>query len=145
MRRSPSPWSRRSWDASISAAGFDLLAPRQLDLVTEAITAYGGYRGSLADAVPSWPLGLPGWRDDWLALALDTGGRTLLALWRRGGTDPVREIPVPAGTSDVVPVFPTAAPGEAVLDRTATASRVVLPAAPAARLLLLPRAASPLS
>ncbi|MEV7422378.1 glycoside hydrolase family 36 protein [Streptomyces sp. NPDC091212] len=123
----------------------DLLAPRQLDLVTEAITAYGGYRGSLADAVPSWPLGLPGWRDDWLALALDTGGRTLLALWRRGGTDPVREIPVPAGTSDVVPVFPTAAPGEAVLDRTAGRLRVVLPAAPAARLLLLPRAASPLS
>ncbi|AXG82103.1 glycoside hydrolase family 36 protein [Streptomyces paludis] len=123
----------------------DLLAPDQLALVAEALTAYGGYRRELARALPSWPLGLPGWRDDWLALALDTGTETLLAVWRRTGADAVREIPVPAGTRAVVPVFPRGAPGEAVLDRETGRLRITLPSAPSARLLRLPRAVSPLS
>ncbi|WP_217208047.1 hypothetical protein [Streptomyces sp. AC550_RSS872] len=37
--------------------------------------------------MPFWPLGLPGRRDDWLALALDTGEATLVAGRRRGGAE----------------------------------------------------------
>ncbi|MFJ8001092.1 alpha-galactosidase [Streptomyces sp. NPDC096310] len=123
----------------------DLLPPERLALVTEALDSYRGYRRTLARAVPSWPLGLPGWRDDWLALALDTGTETLLAIWRRGGPEEVCELPVPAGTHTVVPVYPRVAPGGAVLDAENGRLRVDLPRAPSARLLRLSRAAAPLS
>ncbi|MEV7090697.1 glycoside hydrolase family 36 protein [Streptomyces sp. NPDC093085] len=122
----------------------DLLAPDQLALVTDALAAYRTYRHTLADAVPSWPLGLPGWRDDWLALALDTGTETLLAVWRRGG-DPVCELPVPPGTSSVSPLHPRTVPGAARLDRARGRLRVELPGAPSARLLRLRRTTAPLS
>ncbi|MFC9248675.1 alpha-galactosidase [Streptomyces sp. NPDC057136] len=126
----------------------DLLDPRQTGLVTDAVTAYRGYRRSLAHALPSWPLGLPGWRDDWLALALDTGTETLLAVWRRGGDETVRELPVPAGTTRVESVYPVGAPGEAVLDPVGGRLRVTLPSAPSApsaRLWRLTRDGAPLS
>ncbi|MFI7343161.1 alpha-galactosidase [Streptomyces sp. NPDC050085] len=63
----------------------DLLDDRQIGLVSAALDVYKTYRRELARAVPSWPLGLPGWRDDWLALALTTDEATLMAVWRRGG------------------------------------------------------------
>ncbi|MFJ2178579.1 alpha-galactosidase [Streptomyces sp. NPDC087851] len=123
----------------------DLLPPERLALVTEALDSYRGYRRTLAHAVPSWPLGLPGWRDDWLALALDIGTETLLAIWRRGGAEEVCELDVPAGTHSVVPVYPQVAPGGAVLDAERGRLRIDLPRAPSARLLRLSRAAAPLS
>jgi alpha-galactosidase len=123
----------------------DLLDPHRLSLVTEAVAAYGEYRTSLAHAVPSWPLGLPGWRDDWLALALDTGTDCLLAVWRRGGARSVRELPVPAGTTGVVHLYPAAAAGASVLDPGSGLLRVELPGAPCARLLRLTRTEAPLS
>ncbi|MCX4767386.1 alpha-galactosidase [Streptomyces sp. NBC_01275] len=69
----------------------DLLTPGQAALVRRAVDAYKSYRFLLAGTWPRWPLGLPGWRDGWIALALTTedtgepGDRTLLALWRREG------------------------------------------------------------
>ncbi|MFI6335298.1 alpha-galactosidase [Streptomyces sp. NPDC050535] len=120
----------------------DLLSPRQLGLVGDAMAEYHAYRRTLAHAVPSWPLGLPGWRDDWLALALDTGEETLLAVWRRGGRESVREIPVPVGTGGVTVLYP--AGGEAALDRSAAWLRVVLPEPVSAVLVRLRRHGAPL-
>jgi alpha-galactosidase len=124
----------------------DLLAPRQLALVKDALVVYRDYRRELADALPSWPLGLPGWREGasggWLALALDTGDSTLLALWRMDGTDAECVIPLPPGTAGVEPLFPgPGAPGEVVLDPDSGTLRAVLPQPWTARLLRLPRAA----
>ncbi|MFD4876519.1 alpha-galactosidase [Streptomyces sp. NPDC058420] len=79
----------------------DLLAPEQLALVRGAVDTYKSYRHRLPGARPRWPLGLPGWRDGWIALALttdgadDRGGTTLLALWRRDGASACVDVPLP--------------------------------------------------
>ena len=63
----------------------DRMSPEQRDSVRDAVRAHRAIRADLAAASPSWPLGLPGWDDPWLSLALRTEGSTYLAVWRRGG------------------------------------------------------------
>jgi alpha-galactosidase len=46
------------------------LGPEARALVHEAVAVYKAIRADLPRAVPSWPLGLPGWEDPWIALAL---------------------------------------------------------------------------
>ncbi len=68
------------------------MSDHQLALVRDAVTAYKSLRGDLAEAVPFWPLGLPGWTDEWLALGMrvpgtggDAGDRaSYVSVWRRG-------------------------------------------------------------
>jgi alpha-galactosidase len=68
-------------------SGFlDRMAPAQLDLVQEATALFKEIRGDTAQAVPSWPLGLPDWYADCVALMLASPGRSLLYVWHRGGT-----------------------------------------------------------
>ncbi|XUL86010.1 alpha-galactosidase [Streptomyces galilaeus] len=87
----------------------DLLAPEQLALVRRAVDVYKTYRPLLKAARPRWPLGLPGWRDGWIALALTTentdegGGRTLLALWRRDGAPESVTVRLPWADADSEP------------------------------------------
>ncbi|MFJ9709547.1 alpha-galactosidase [Streptomyces sp. NPDC101234] len=74
----------------------DLLAPEQAAVVHRAVETYKSYRHLLPTALPRWPLGLPGWRDGWIALALTTeGGATLLAVWRRDGAADTLTVPLP--------------------------------------------------
>src|SRR5690606_33646092 len=42
----------------------DLLDAAQADDVRAAMEVYKGIRADLRHALPFWPLGLPGWRDD---------------------------------------------------------------------------------
>ncbi len=82
-------------------------------LVTEAIAAARSLRTEIAASAPSWPLGLPGWEDGDVALALDGDGSSLVSLWHRhgeGGT--VRlELPHLRGRDiDVETVFPRSLP-----------------------------------
>ncbi|MFC4070012.1 alpha-galactosidase [Actinoplanes subglobosus] len=63
----------------------DAMSPEQHRLVRDGVDAFREIRADLATAVPVWPLGLPGWDDTWLALALHTGDTTYLGLWRRPG------------------------------------------------------------
>jgi alpha-galactosidase len=60
------------------------LSPERFALVREAVALHKGWRHRIARSHPVWPLGLPGWNDDVIALQLDTGGESLLALWSRG-------------------------------------------------------------
>ncbi|MFF5310968.1 glycoside hydrolase family 36 protein [Streptomyces massasporeus] len=73
----------------------DRMSDHQRALVREAVDVYTSIRGDLARALPFWPLGLPGWTDDWLALGLRTPGdaTAYLSVWRRGGPARLR-IPV---------------------------------------------------
>jgi alpha-galactosidase len=83
----------------------------QRALVAEAVAAHREIAPLIARATPSWPLGLPGWDDPWLALALDDGESILLTLWRRPGSAAVThlELPVLQGHEvSVEPVFPLA-------------------------------------
>ncbi|MEU6470993.1 alpha-galactosidase [Streptomyces massasporeus] len=73
----------------------DRMSDHQRALVRDAVDVYTSIRGDLARALPFWPLGLPGWTDDWLALGLRTPGdaSAYLSVWRRGGPARLR-VPV---------------------------------------------------
>ncbi|NEB02893.1 alpha-galactosidase [Streptomyces sp. SID13726] len=74
----------------------DLLDEGQLGVVRQALDTYRTYRHLLPTAHPHWPLGLPGWRDGWTALALTLADdSTLLALCRREGAPDEVTVPLP--------------------------------------------------
>ncbi|BDZ52278.1 hypothetical protein GCM10025867_45190 [Frondihabitans sucicola] len=64
----------------------DLLSPAQLARVKAALSVHASLESFIPAAVPFWPLGLPGWQDEWLALGLRSGQRSVVAVFRRGGT-----------------------------------------------------------
>lgn len=122
----------------------DEMDGEQLAGVRTAIATYKGIRPLLARGVPRWPLGLPGWYDDWTALAIVDGGQALLSVWRRGGHETVelalpwlvgREISVGVG-------YPQHLPTRHSWDREAGILAVTLPAVPSARLLRVGLAAA---
>lgn len=120
----------------------DLLDRRRLDLVAEALSCYRSFREELVHAVPRWPLGLPGWRDTTLALALETEDSVFLSVWRRGGDTSHVPIPLsPHDVSSVVPLFPAGSHAELSEDRRTV--HVDLPASHSAVLLRLRKNTEP--
>ena len=120
----------------------DRMTPSQLGLVRDAVTVYKSLRGDLRTSVPFWPLGLPGWTDEWVALGLraPVAGATYLTVWRRGGGVAELLLPVPhlAGLGDVrVEVLQpsTAAPGAGRAEWKGKGVRVRLGEAPAVLLV----------
>jgi alpha-galactosidase len=63
--------------------------------VHDGVRRYAEIRAVLTTAVPVWPLGLPGFADPWLSLALRAGDITYLAVWRRPGADPAVRLDLP--------------------------------------------------
>ena len=61
------------------------LNARQFSLVRHGMDVYKEIRQDIKVSTPFWPLGLPGWHDDWLALGLNAPTCKYLAVWRRGG------------------------------------------------------------
>lgn len=118
------------------AGRIDTLSAAQRALVRETLGTYAGLKQFVREGTPTWPLGLPGWRDDWIVQGLKKGDSTLLVVHRRGGADSC-SIPVQAeGRHPTVEtLFPTSVPGEAELthDEAGTVLAVRIPAAPAAR------------
>ncbi|MDN0200073.1 alpha-galactosidase [Streptomyces sp. S.PNR 29] len=116
------------------------MSVRQLALVRDAVTTYKSIRGDLTRAAPFWPLGLPGWTDEWLALGMRVpGDRTsYVSVWRRGGAGELR-FPVGhlAGREIRVDVLHPSAPaaGSAVWDGEGL--RVSLPRTPGVLLIRL--------
>ncbi|EED15217.1 Melibiase subfamily, putative [Talaromyces stipitatus ATCC 10500] len=74
----------------------DLLSSQQLELVASGMQVYKQIRSDLKTGLPFWPLGLPKWHDDWVALGIAaSGGVRYVAVWRRSGSDTVSlHIPV---------------------------------------------------
>ncbi|MFD3307397.1 glycoside hydrolase family 36 protein [Streptomyces sp. NPDC058694] len=68
------------------------MSEHQLGLVRDAVAVYKSIRGDLAEAMPFWPLGLPGWTDEWLALGMRVPGdsTSYVSVWRRGGEGELR-------------------------------------------------------
>lgn len=88
------------------------LRPEQRELVHEAVAVQKRWRRRMATAVPLWPLGLPGWDDEVIALALRSddrepdGAETLLIVWSRGQA---RRIALPGlASASVTCAFPAA-------------------------------------
>lgn len=109
------------------------LRDRQRDLVREAIALHRRLRPLLADAVPSWPLGMPRWDDDVLALGLHASDGDVFVVWNRSAAP--AEVIVPAARSEVIDVFPwETARGASPRDGALV---VRLPAGPSARVVRL--------
>ncbi|KAL2795233.1 glycoside hydrolase superfamily [Aspergillus keveii] len=69
----------------------DILSPKQFDIIKEGMDVYREIRADLPTATAFWPLKLPHWHDEWLALGMAAeDGRTFyVSVWRRGGKDSV--------------------------------------------------------
>jgi len=70
------------------AGRIDTLDAAGREVVRDALTAYRGLRSMLGRSTPVWPLGLPGWRDPWVAVGAHDGDDVLLAVWRRDDDGP---------------------------------------------------------
>ncbi len=76
----------------------DDMTPAQMAGIREAVAVHREIRAGLARAVPVWPLGLPGWSDPWISLALVVDDTTYLTVWRRADTtEAVLSLPHLAG------------------------------------------------
>jgi alpha-galactosidase len=118
------------------------LGPEAQALVHEAVTVYKAVRADLPGAVPSWPLGLPGWDDPWIALALHTPATTYLTVWRRPGgpaTTTLRLHEQAGGSARAEVLYPAAGQAVAVWNPATADLTVTLPTAPSAALLRITR------
>jgi alpha-galactosidase len=118
----------------------DQMQPAQLHLVTQAVHLYKRIRPLLAEAVPFWPTGLPGWDDPVLSLGLRTPGGLFLVVWNRGPeaaevTLPVAHLVATADTAEVL--FPPDADVGLRWNSGSAHLSVRLAAAPAACLISL--------
>ncbi|GFZ44770.1 hypothetical protein JCM24511_02495 [Saitozyma sp. JCM 24511] len=68
----------------------DIMSQRQLELVYDGMKAYCVLRQKLNSSTPFWPLGLPTWQDEWLALGMTAGSECWISVWRRGGSKTIR-------------------------------------------------------
>ncbi|MFE7836553.1 glycoside hydrolase family 36 protein [Streptomyces sp. NPDC057474] len=123
----------------------DRMTEHQLNLVRDGLTAYKAIRADLCTALPFWPLGLPGWTDDWIALGLrpPVAGTApvYVTVWRRGG-DTERSFALPGrdmGDVQVEVLHPRTTTGTAEWDGSEL--RLSLPEAPSVLLLRLTAAA----
>jgi alpha-galactosidase len=111
------------------------MTPTELDLVRSALTAHRTILADLDTLVPTWPLGLPAWDDEWVALALNGPAVSYLTLWHRSPGPSTITLPWPRST--VTPHFPTDLAGWTYTqtDDTLTVSTTI--SEPSARVLRL--------
>ncbi|MFD3406550.1 glycoside hydrolase family 36 protein [Kribbella sp. NPDC058693] len=81
------------------------MTPTELDLVRGALAAHRTILEDLDTLVPTWPLGLPTWTDDWIALSLNGPDVSYLTLWHRTPGPSTVTLPLPRST--IEPHFPT--------------------------------------
>jgi alpha-galactosidase len=107
------------------------LGDDQFALVREAIALHKDWRQRIAVSHPVWPLGLPGWDDDVIALQLDAGAESLLAVWSRGEA---AEITLPGLRGRILEqIYPVALPEWKI--RTAEGAPIIeVQTGPAARI-----------
>ncbi|MFD5324891.1 hypothetical protein [Streptomyces sp. NPDC127092] len=120
------------------------LSPEARTLVHEAVTVHKSIRADLPQALPSWPIGLPGWEDPWIALALHTPATTYVTAWRRSGEEPVRDLGLPhlAGADVRVEVlYPSSSRAATAWNPDTAELTLTLPTDPSAVLLRLTRPA----
>lgn len=70
------------------------LSEEGFELVREGIECYKKIREDIPKALPFWPLGLPGFSDEWAGLGLELEDKAYIAVWRFNGRDSVCMLPV---------------------------------------------------
>jgi alpha-galactosidase len=86
------------------------LSEDQQALVAEAVAVHKAIRADLASAVPSWPLGLPGYHDSWICAALATADAVFVAVWRRESGPDRCTVKLPPEAVAGAVLYPTALP-----------------------------------
>jgi alpha-galactosidase len=119
----------------------DRMTPAQRSLVAEAVSVFKEIRSDVAASVPFWPLGLPRWTDEWIAVGLRAPSASYLTVWRRPGTaSGTVALPVPHLLGQEVRAsvrYPSASPAALSWDKASGTLSVSLPDAPAACLITL--------
>jgi len=127
----------------ILSGRLDRLAVSELQTVREFVAAHRSVRVELPRLFPTWPLGLPGWDDDWVATGLvgrddgsgSEGPHAYLTVWRRGGVSE-QAVPLaafgPVGT--VTQLFPAAPLVDWTRDEATLRIRLTTPSAVVLRL-----------
>ncbi len=62
-------------------------------LVKEGIAYYKKIRADLREGLPLWPIGPAAYQDGWASVAIVSGKKTYLAVWRRGSKESVITLP----------------------------------------------------
>ncbi|MEU0096719.1 glycoside hydrolase family 36 protein [Kribbella sp. NPDC006257] len=70
------------------------MTPDELDLVRAAVAAHREVLTEIEELTPFWPLGLPGWTDEWVAFGLAGATSSYLTLWHRASTAGRIELPL---------------------------------------------------
>lgn len=92
----------------------DAMSAEELSLVREAVRVHRDLLPLVRTGVPVWPLGLPGWTDEWVATGLRRDDETVLTVWHRGEGTATTDLVLPhlAGARvEVTQVFPDRRPG----------------------------------
>lgn len=71
------------------------MTPESRAMVAEAVSVAKSVRSDIRGSVPTWPLGLPGWDDPWIALSLHQDGSELLSVWRRNAAESAIQLALP--------------------------------------------------
>lgn len=109
--------SEREWSVALVngllsrpyLSGFiDKMTPEERARITDFLGTYRRISGLIDQADPYWPLGLPGWEDEWVAFGLlCADGGLLLSVWHRGGASARAEIPLPSSLlTEIQPLYP---------------------------------------
>ncbi|WP_054939791.1 glycoside hydrolase family 36 protein [Paenibacillus ihuae] len=113
------------------------LEPRRRELVKEALDYYKSIRTHIPQAVPFWPLGLPGSSGQWVSFGLHHGNTRYLAVWRIGGEESGINLPLPelAGLdAEVSCAYPKQHSSEWSWDKSGGSLTVSIPPGKTARL-----------
>lgn len=78
-------------------------------LVKEAMNYYKSMRHDIPQSLPFWPLGISSFDDEWVSFGLKTNKKIYLAVFRRSGNQPCKNIPIAGGkgmVGDIRLVYP---------------------------------------
>lgn len=70
------------------------ISPDRFSLVKEGIQCYKSIRGDINKGLPFWPIGQPGFSDEWISLGLNCGKKIYIAVWRLAGKKDCCILPV---------------------------------------------------
>jgi len=116
------------------------LGERCQDLIREAISYFKQTRGDRKNALPFWPLGFVDYHSAWAALGLTGEKKSYLAVWRRGESEPQKELPLPQFKGKDLKVrcaYPAAKPVDYRWNADAGVLTVTLPQEATARIFEL--------
>jgi alpha-galactosidase len=118
----------------------DAMTPSQLALVADGVRVFKQIRSDLPVSVPFWPLGLPRWTDEWIALGLRAPSASYLTVWHRPGVSDTVTLPIPHLRGQAVHPrvrYPAASPAEVSWDPVSATLSLTFPQAPVACLIQL--------